>query len=594
MLQDPSFQLVMIGVLSITCQLIATKVRLPAILPLLLIGILVGPVTGILDSDALFGDLLFPFVSLAVAIILFEGALTLNFKELGAHGKVVTSLCTIGVFISWIVVAPAAHYILDLSWQMAFLFSAIVTVTGPTVIMPLLRSVRPSHNISQVLRWEGIIIDPIGAILAVLVFEFILASQNAFLFTLFTFGKTVVAGSVVGVLCGFILGWVLKRHLVPEYLVNTLVFSTVLGAFQLSNIVAHESGLITVTIMGIWLANSKNVDVEGILEFKETLSVLLISGLFIILAARVDLSQVADLATGAGIILAIMFLVARPLAVMIATQGTDIHWKEKVLINWIAPRGIVAAAVSALFALKLQQQGYENAELIVSLVFFIIISTVLLQSISAKPIAAWLGVQAPTAKGFLLFGANEFARALAKELTKSEVKVLVADTNWESISIARMDGINTYYGNPSSEHAQRTMDLTGIGQVLIVSPYRYANSLVTHHFQHELGNNKVTGLSYGENSGMQAHQPNQKYRQSLGLFSGHTYSELASLMREGAEIKSTKLTEEYSFKDYQNTNAGKYIPLIVRTDKNKIIPVRDESELDDLQIKSIVSLILPL
>lgn len=590
---EPAFLLVMIGVLSIGCQLLATKIKLPAILPLLIAGIIVGPVSGILDSNALFGDLLFPFVSLAVAIILFEGALTLNFKELGAHGKVVTSLCSVGVLIGWLIVAPAAYFLFDLSWQMAFLFSGIVTVTGPTVIMPIIRAVRPNATVSRVLRWEGIIIDPVGAILAVLVFEFILSSQNAFLVTLFAFGKTLAAGTLIGIVFGFALGFVLKRNYIPAFLVNTLVFSTVLCAFQLANMSAHESGLITVTIMGLWLANDKDIDVESILEFKETLSVLLISGLFIILAARVDLNQLYSIAPAALVILAIMMLVSRPLGVFIATRGTDMKWQEKAMISWIAPRGIVAAAVSALFALKLQQQGYEGAEVIVSAVFFVIISTVLIQSLSATFVANLLGVREPAPIGFLIFGGNDFARQLALELMRNDIPVKVADTNWESISIARMKGIPTYFGNPSSEHASRTMETTGLGQVLVVSPYKYANSLVTHHFQHQFGSDKVHGLSVNETNSMSAHQPNTSYLKSLGLFCDATYSQLASAVSKNSEIKRTAITEEFTLDDYIEQYKGRFTPLFTLNAKGRARVVKNREDLEKEDVTHILSLIQP-
>ena len=273
-MSDPLLSLVSVGLLSIACQYLAYKIRLPAILPLLIVGIVVGPVFGVLNADDLFGDLLFPVVSLSVAIILFEGSLTLKFSDIAGHGNMVRNLCSIGVVVTWGVAATAAHYSLDLSWQLSFLFGAIVTVTGPTVIVPMLRTVRPQTNLANILRWEGIVIDPIGALLAVLVFEFIVASQEtAITHTLIAFGKTVGIGSVLGLAAGYLLGLSIRKKWIPHYLLNTAVLTIILGVFAASNYVAHESGLLAVTIAGMVLANMKDVDVEDILEFKETLSV---------------------------------------------------------------------------------------------------------------------------------------------------------------------------------------------------------------------------------------------------------------------------------------------------------------------------------
>ena len=381
---DPIVLLVGIGLLSIASQYFAFKLKIPAILPLLIIGILVGPTFGIIQPDALFGDLLFPFVTLAVAIILFEGALTLKFDEITGHGSMVRNLCTVGALITWAIATPAAHYALDMSWQMAFLFGAIVTVTGPTVIVPMLRSVRPSAKISNILRWEGIVIDPIGALFAVLVFEFIISAQDAWTHTLLTFGLVVVVGLGFGAAFGYGLGQMLRKNWLPHYLENTAVLTLMLGAFALSNSIAHESGLLTITVMGIWLANMDDVDVDSILEFKETLSVLLISGLFVLLAARLNFDSIINVGWGFILVLIAIIFIARPLSVVVSSIGTKLNWREIGLLCWIAPRGIVAAAVSALFALKLEELGYAQADLLVPMVFLVIIATVVLQSLTSE------------------------------------------------------------------------------------------------------------------------------------------------------------------------------------------------------------------
>lgn len=590
---DPIISLVAVGIISISCQFLAYKIKLPAILPLLIVGIIVGPVMGFIDADLLFGDLLFPIVSLSVAIILFEGSLTLKFKDLSGHGSMVRNLCTVGALITWVIAAPAAHYALGMTWQMAFLFGAIVTVTGPTVIVPMLRTVRPSSKVANILRWEGIVIDPIGALLAVLVFEYIIATQDALSHTLIAFAKTISVGVVFGALSGYLMGIVLRNNWIPHYLVNTAVLTLMLGAFEGSNVIAHESGLLTVTIMGMWLANMKRVEVEDILEFKETLSVLLISGLFILLASRIELSAMLDLGWQSIIVLLIIMFVARPISVFVSSIGTKLEWRELALLSWIAPRGIVAAAVSALFALKLEVLNYNQVELLVPMVFLVIITTVVIQSLTSVKVAKMLGQRAPAPYGFLIFGGGLFSRMFAKELQVQEVTVRVCDTNWEAIRLARMDNIPSYFGNPMSEHAERSLELSLYGTVLVMSPYKQLNPLVTYHFEHQLGKGAVLGLTVNEHQQQRAsHKVSESYASKLCLFNEEvTYAKLAGYVAKGGSIKTTRISDEFTYEDYEQEYAGRSIRLCAIEPSGK---VRMYTSLKNIQPKSdwrIISLI---
>ena len=548
-----------------------------------------------LDPDALFGDLLFPIVSLSVAIILFEGALTLHFDDLSGHGKMVRNLCTIGAVITWLVASSTAHYFLEFSWQISFLFGAIVTVTGPTVIMPMLRTVRPNPKIANILRWEGIVIDPIGALLAVLVYEFIVSSQNAWSHTFQAFGISVFVGMSFGCSIGYILGWVLRKDLIPHYLKNTAVLTLMLGAYAGSNAIAHESGLLTVTVMGMWLANMKNVDVESIIEFKETLSVLLISALFILLAARIDFSVFHLLGWQAVLVVASIIFIARPLSAIISSYKADLTWRETALISWIAPRGIIAAAVSALFALKLETMAFNGANLLVPMVFLVIIVTVVLQSLTAKPIAKALKVRSPAPIGILIFGAGRFARLFAKELTEKNVRVHIADTNWDFIRQTRMAGIASYYGNPTSDHAARNLDFSQFGKVLVLSPYRQLNPVVTYHFEYLLGKNSVLNLTNNENESRSSHQFSNDYAKRLNLFSDEaSYSKLTNMITRGATIKTTQLSESYTLDDYMNSYENRMIPLVAFDPNNRLHIYSTTSTFKPKSDWQVMSLIMPL
>lgn len=594
MLEYSLIALAGIGLLSIFCQWLAWSVKLPAILFLLLTGLIAGPVTGWLHPDQLFGDLLFPFVSLAVAVILFEGSLTLKFDQIRGLTSVVRNMVTIGMLATWLVVSMACFYFLEFSLEMSLLFGAVTVVTGPTVIIPMLRTVRPNARISNILRWEGIVIDPIGALLAVLVYEFIVSSgiNQAISHTLLTFSQVILIGVVLGAAAGHTLGLILRHHVLPEYLHNMATLTLVFGVFALSNVFQSESGLLTVTVMGIWLANMKDVRVDEILDFKESLSLLLISGLFIILAARVEFEQIESLGWAALGVLLVMQFIARPINIILCTWGTSLTWRERTLLSWIAPRGIVAAAVSALFALQLQQQGYEEAALLVPLTFIVIIGTVLLQSSTARYVAKKLDVAEPEPRGVLIIGANQVARLLGKSIEKHGFRALLTDSNWDNIKTARMDGLTVYYGNPISDHADRHLDLVGIGKMLGVSPQDDLNTLAALRYKREFGSNAIFNLpSRNEKTATNKHKVADEHRGYTLFGEEISYSKLASLISKGAETHSTLLTQEFGFEEYKKTYGKSAIALLAVDPRDRLRFFHAEGQIKPDAGWTIISLI---
>ncbi|BFM05201.1 cation:proton antiporter [Halioxenophilus aromaticivorans] len=571
--------LALIGLIGFACQWIAWRVRLPAILFLLAAGIIMGPFTGVLDPDALFGDLLFPLISLSVAVILFEGSLTLDFDEIRAQKGVVQRLVIIGAGVSWVLVALATHYLFGLSWELSVLFGALTVVTGPTVVVPMLRTVRPNAAIANILRWEGILIDPIGALFVVVVYEFIISQGQAsgFSHSLVAFCKIIGVGSVLGIGGGAALSVVLKRFWVPEYLQNLATLSSVFVVFTVANALAHESGLLAVTLMGMWMANQKNLHISEILNFKEDLTVVLLSGLFILLAARLQLPEILALGFTPLVLLAVMQFVARPASVWASAVGSDLTWQEKSLLSWIAPRGIVAAAVSALFAIRLEDAGLEDAGVLVPLTFIIIVGTVVLQSATSRPIARWLGVSAKRPEGFIVVGANPIARRIAQALGKHKVRVLLTDSNYENIKNARMDGLETFYGDPLSDFAEQRLDLDGIGRLLALSPERNKNTVAGMHYRNEFGATKIyTVQTSAETKLSEKHQQGTEKRGYIAFNDELTYGKLASLLARGAEIRSTKMTQEFSFDDFKATNAGNVIPMFSVDPEGKVEVFVDE------------------
>ncbi|MEC9255666.1 MAG: sodium:proton antiporter, partial [Pseudomonadota bacterium] len=541
-----------IGLISFASQWLAWRVKLPAILFLLASGLLIGPVTQQFNPDALFGDLLFPLISLAVAIILFEGSLTLDLKEIRSQKGVVQRLITVGAGITWAVVAIATHYLFGLSWELSILFGALTVVTGPTVIVPMLRTVRPNADVGNILRWEGILIDPLGALLVVVVYEFIVAQGQAqgALSGMLAFVEIIASGTVLGLAAGWILGFILTRRWVPEYLENMATLSMVFVSFSVANMLAHESGLLAVTLMGMWLANQKDIRISEILNFKEHLTVLLISGLFIILAARLTLDDLIALGWMPFALLAVMQFVARPLSVWVSAIGSTLSWQEKSLLSWIAPRGIVAAAVSALFAIKLEQSGEAEAAVLVPLTFSVIFGTVVLQSATSRMMARWLGVAEPPPNGFLIVGANTIARTIALELRKNQVDVLLTDSNWDNIRAARMDGLRTFYGNPVSEYAEQRLDLVGLGKLLGLSPERSINTVAGMRFGNEFGQHNIYALRTSVDARLsEMHIDGEEHRGQYLFSKDLTYSKFSSMLAQGAELHSTRLSSEFTWND---------------------------------------------
>lgn len=589
--QTPALLLALVLALGIVSQWLAWHLKQPSILFLLIIGIVVGPVLGILQPDKLLGDLLFPFISLGVAIILFEGSLTLQFHEIKQHGNVVNRLVTIGPLITIAVIAAATHWIMGLSIQVSLLLGALVCVTGPTVIAPLLKSVRPNKAIRNVLRWEGIIIDPIGAIAVVLIYQYIVTGGEDS--SMLLFGKIVLTASLLGLIGAFVLANLIIRHWMPDYLRNVFTLAYVLLLFTLSNAIEHESGLLTVTILGVALANWPKFPRDHILEFNESLTILLISVLFIVLAARVDLSALVGVGAGGVLVLLVVMLIARPLAVFVSAHNSVLTLNEKLMISWIGPRGIVAAAISSLFAIKLQNYQVEGYDKLVPLVFLIIIGTVLIQGLGAKLVGTLLGVREPINNGVLIIGSNPVALAVAESLNKEGFEVVVADSHYTNLSKVRMAGIRTYFGNPVSEDAERNLDLIGIGHLFAMSTDKELNTLSELYYKHEFGSQHIYRLQLSaEQSASERTQKQHQFASQLLFGDEVTYARLASMLSRQARIKTTNLTENYTYEQYLADNP-QAVPMLTVDKKNNLHIITRQTKPKDLQDVKLLSLVEP-
>lgn len=475
-----------IVVLGIMAQWLAWKMKLPAILPLILIGLVVGPLstfyttdgTKLLEpiwngSEGLFpGNRLFSFVSLAISVILFEGGLTLKKEEVFKVGQAILKMIILGAVVTFFGAALAAHYLFSLSWSLSFLFASLIIVTGPTVISPILRNIPMKKKVSTILKWEGILIDPIGALIAVLVYEFILAGAkgNDAINIYAEFGKTILTGVFIGAASAYVMYLLIKKNAIPQYLMNVFSLAMVLGVFVVSDFFAHESGLLSVVIMGMALANAKLPNLKELLQFKESLSILLISILFILLAANINMADIYRVLKPASLVLfLIVILVLRPLVVYLSTWGEDLKPGEKFFVSWVGPRGIVAAGIASLFGLELSAQGVEGAEYITPLVFLIVLGTVLLNATTARPLAKILKVYLEKSGGVLIVGANKIGRLLGAYLQKNGRHVVMLDTNKDNVLKALNMGLYAVESNIYEDDLTQDIELSDVGFLLALT-----------------------------------------------------------------------------------------------------------------------------
>ncbi len=577
----------------IAAQWLSWRLGLPSILLLLVFGFILGPITGVLKPDEFFGDLLFPFVSLSVAIILFEGGLTLKFKELKSVGSIVLRLIVIGIPITLILATFFAYTVLGFSFQISVLFGSILVVTGPTVILPILRQVKPKSNINSILKWEGIVNDPIGALIAILVFEAILSAgfEEATIITILGLLKTIFLSSLVGVVGAVILIFLLKRDLIPDYLQNSISLTLAIVVFVISNLFQKESGLFAVTIMGIIIANQNKVVVSHIIEFKENIRLLLISVLFIMLAARLEVETLEELGWQSFVFTGILIALIRPAAVFISTIKSKVSFKEKVFVSSMAPRGIVAAAVSALFALELQESGISEAAVLVPITFMVIVATIAVYGLSAAPLAKYLKLAEPNAQGCLIIGASPFARSMGNVLRNLNFHVVLVDTNWQNISQARMEGFSNYYGSVTSDHIIDEIDYYGLGKMLSLTPNDEVNSLAAINFSKVFGSNQVFQLPSLNKKKEEKEHVARDLKGKILFGKKNDFQYLNDLITNGYKIKSSRFTEKYTYKNLiENYGKDEIIPLFVIADGN-LNPVTMETKLDIKRGQVLISLL---
>lgn len=592
----PGSYLALVIVVAVAAQWLAWQLGIPSILVLLLVGFGLGQLA---NPDVILGrDVLFAGVTITVGIILFEGSLSLRIAHVRDLGRPVLRLCTVTVAIAWVLITFSALAV-GFAFEVALLVGAILVVTGPTVIAPILRQLRPTRRVSSLLRWEGIVVDPIGAVLALLVFQGMVAGGigDALPSVLLTLGKTLVVGFGVALALGYALELLMRRHAIPDFLHGVVFLAAAVGALTVANMIQPDSGLLTVTVLGVYLGNRPDLHLEHVREFKEHLQVLFVGGLFVVLAGRVTPEQLWAVLPKALVFLALLVLVVRPVSILLGLLRTQVSREERTLLAFMAPRGIVAASITSIFALDLTHAGEQaatkasqasgaaaasyaaqahqlerlagEAQQMVPLVFIVIVCTVTIYGFGVGRLAERLHLASTSPQGVLFAGATPWVVQAAKRLDELGVQTLIVAREYLDLSRARMAGLNTVTANILSEFAVQDMDMSGIGTLLAATRDDEHNATATREFARVLGRANVYQLRRSEQREGRA----STRKDAAGHLTGRaafvpplSHRELQERVQSGMEVRRTRLTDEFTLSDLRSTYDGQLVLMFVRKD----------------------------
>ena len=551
---EQTLVIALVGILGIGAQWIAWRTGWPAIVLMLAAGFLAGPVLGIFDPEHAFGELLEPMVAVGVALILFEGGLSLDFRELRHTGSAVIRLATVGVAIGWLLGALAGIYIAGLAPEVAILFGGILVVTGPTVVIPLLRQSSVKSRPASILKWEAIVNDPTGALCAVIAYEYfrkVAEQPNA---TLFEVVPPLIIAAIIAGLIGYVaalaIAWSFPRGAVPEYLKVPVLLTAVVGVFVVSNLIEHEAGLVAVTVMGVALANMNVSSLRSIHPFKENIAVLLVSGIFILLSASLSIEDIRYINWPIGLFLLALLFLVRPATILISLLGTNIPWNERLFLAWIAPRGIVLVAISGLFALRLSDLGFTDGNLLIGLSFAVVVVTIVAHGFTVDFVAKLLKVKGATRPGILIVGSTPWTIALAEQVQEMKAPVLIVDSSWQRLALARQKGIPFYHGEILNEATEHNLELAPYQNLVAATENEAYNALVCNEFAHEIGRDAVFQLGEAAQSDDKHSLPESLRGRAL-FESGFGVEDVSERQRQGWVFRKTKLSDEFDFEDAQ-------------------------------------------
>ncbi|MBT8144409.1 MAG: cation:proton antiporter [Gammaproteobacteria bacterium] len=583
--------IVTIVALGVGAQWLSWRTHLPAIILLAVAGLLAGPVFGVVDPSEDLGHRIPAVISLCVAIILFEGGLNLHLHELKVAASGVRRLVYAGAPLAWIFSSTAAHYIGGLDWSISLVFGAIMVVTGPTVIMPMLRQARLNRRTASYFKWEGIVNDPIGALLAVLVFQFISLQFIALEDLQWDgvargIGWALLSGGLLGGVGGWLTGKAFQNGMVPEYLKSPVMLGLVLVVYVLSNALQSEAGLLAVTIMGIVVGNMRLAGIQDMKRFKEYITVMLVAVVFVILTADLEREVLGRIDWRGAALVAAVLLITRPATIMLATVRAGMDIRDRLLLSWIAPRGIVAAATAGVMGPALAERARQAAEQATSpekremalalardadsllpLVFAVIFATVFFHGLSIRWLARKLDLTTGDKEKVLIVGASPWSIALASKLEEIGLGVLLADSSWHNLRPARLAGVPTFYGEILSEFAEESVEISHIGTVLAATSNDAYNALVCTALAHDVGRRGVYQLPMGDSSEEDPRAVSRPLRGQQAFDNDALFERLWRRHVRGWKFYRTRITENYKYSDFLRDAPQEALPImLIRAD----------------------------
>ena len=547
---DPLFILTGLLAVGVLSQWVAARLKIPAIVLLLLTGLALGPFSGVLRPDELLGELLPALVALSVAAVLFEGGLSLRIGEARKLGLPLFSLVFGGLVFTFALATWLAHTLAGLSWGTASVLGAILIVTGPTVIKPMLRQAGLQQRPALLLKWESIVNDAFGALSAVVALEVAVAlgpTGEGSLSLLKVVPLLILTAGVAGALAGWGLGRAMDRGWIPEHLKVPTILAGVFVVFTASDALYHESGLLAVTVMGIVLANISSPSVESVRHFKENVATVLVALLFLVLSANLTMEELKAVTFRAGLFIVAVLVVVRPVAVWLSLGASRLPWRETALIGWIAPRGVVAAAMGAALEPKLTAAGFADANLLVPVLFGVIFTTVVLHGLTIRPLARRLEVAAKGDGGLLIVGSESWTIDLARCLARAGVDVVITDTDYRKAARARIQGIDAVFGDVLSEETLDELPVERLSWSLAATADDHYNSLVCVGLAPLFGRERTLQLTASQPEA--GGEPHLRGRAPWGAHG--RFAEIVGHFWRAGGFKATKLTPEYDAQAFQ-------------------------------------------
>ncbi len=584
-----TLQVVIAVFAGISAQVLAAYLRVPSIVFLLLFGILLGSdILGLLHPQLL-GTGLDVIVALATAIILFEGGLNLDLQELGKVSISLQLLVTLGTLITLLGGSMAAHWLGEFPWPIAFLYASIVVVTGPTVISPLLKQINVDRQVATLLEGEGVLIDPVGAILAFVVLDTVLNGDSDPMGAIMGLLVRLGIGAVIGAAGGYLMSLIFKRAIFLSLeLKNLVVLAVLWGLFTLAQMIRTEAGVMTTVVSGLVFANSSVPEERLLRRFKGQLTILSISVLFILLAADLSIASVFALGWGSLFTVLVLMFVVRPINILLCTWNSDLNWRQKLFLSWVAPRGIVAASIASLFGILLTQNGINGGDAIKALVFLTIIMTVVCQGLTAGWVAQLLQITSKEAIGVVIVGCNPLSLLIARFFQERGEPVVMIDTDPERSQEAEAQNLRVITSSALDIGVLEEAGLASMGTFLAMTSNGEVNFVLAQRAAEEFNPPRVLAIFPRDPQAMTSANENKaenKVSQAFVQdFAIKTWNEYINDKR--VKLGATTLSE-LNFPLQQAhlqalVQAGELIPLLVeREDYLQVIPATEEWEVGD-------------